>query len=611
MASTFFGLTIAYSGLNAYHAALNTTGHNISNVETKGYCRQYVEQTAADALRTFTNSGMLGSGVVVNGIEQMRDIYYDYKYWNNSAKLGEAETHEYYMLQIENYFKGNTTADTDNPAVADDFTDQFDSMFNALEEVAKNPSNTSYRNNFIHTAQCFAEYFNAAYTNLKKLQEDCNLELKSTVNQINSIAERLATLNKQINVIEGTGSKANDLRDKRALLIDELSAIVPVEVEELPIEDSNNPDRVTGLNNYYVKIGGQTLVYGDDYNTLLIKPRAAEDSVNQTDVVGLYDLEWSNGLEFNSNNERLGGRLKALFDIRDGNNKENFKGIVESVDEANNTITIGKDSLPEIYQNVYGINIADRGVITIKSGDLHYDNFQVNEDGSYTFHLTEGVSTVRAGMAGSAAEVGDSIDYMGIPYYMSQLNEFVRKFAETFNNIHEGNEDLNGNPVGYFFTGIDPVDGSELQFDEKIATGTDCYYRLTAGNFSVRDEYLKDSSLLATTGQIVEGVEQVDVLDKLFEMRKQKDFYNGGTTEEFLECILTDIALTTKTASTMSANYDNIGKIIEQQRMSVSGVDNDEEALNLVKFQNAYNLSAKMMTVMTEIYDRLILETGV
>lgn len=611
MASTFYGLTIAYSGLNAYQAALNTTGHNISNVETEGYCRQYVEQTAADPLRTYTNAGMLGGGVTVNGIEQMRDIYYDYKYWNNNAKLGEADTHYYYMLQIENYFKGSTTADMDNPAVADDFTALFSNMFNSLEEVAKNPSNTSYRNNFIHTAQSFAEYFNSVYGELQKLQEDCNLEIKSKVNQINSIAERIATLNKQINVIEGTGSKANDLRDKRALLVDELSKIVPVEIEEIPIKDSNNPDRVTGLNNYNVKIAGQTLVYGTEYNTLILTPRAVEDSVNQTDVVGLYDLEWSNGLEFNSNNEQLGGELKALFDIRDGNNKENFKGIIESVDVTKNTITIGKDSLPENYQNVYGINIPDQGVITVKSGDLHYDRFDINADGSYTFHLTEGVSTANTGMAGSAAEVGDSIDYMGIPYYMSQLNEFVRKFAETFNNIHEGNEDLNGNTVGYFFTGIDAVDGTELQFDEGVGSGTDCYYRLTAENFAVRDEYLKDSSRLATTGKISEGVEQVDVLEQLAAIRRQENFYNGGTTEEFLECIITDIALNTKTASTMSTNYDNIGKIIEQQRMSVSGVDNDEEALNLVKYQNAYNLSAKMMSIMTQIYNRLILETGV
>ena len=611
MASTFYGLNIAYSGLNVYQTALNITGHNISNVETEGYCRQYVEQSAGVPLRTFTDSGMIGSGVVANGVSQMRDLYYDFKYWSNNAKFGETETHEYYMLQIENYFKGNTTADIGQASEGDDFASLFANMFNALAEVEKSPGDASFRNNFINTAHSLTEYFNNTYYNLQRMQEDCNLEIQSKASEINSIAEQISNLNKQINVIEGTGTAANDLRDKRAVLIDQLSSIVPTVIEETPIVDSNNPERNTGMFTYSVKIAGQTLVNGYDYNTLIVKPRSDEDALNQTDMVGLYDLEWSNGLEFNSNNKQLGGELKALFDIRDGNNKENFKGRILSIDSSANTLTISKESVIGVYKEVYGVNIPERGTITIKNSDMSYDSFRINEDGSYTFHLDEKKNTVMPGMVGGNVSVGDEIDYMGIPYYMSQLNEFVRKFAETFNNIHTGNEDLNGNVVGNFFTGIDPVDGTELQLDEMPATGTDSYYRLTAGNVTIIDAYMKDPTKLATTGQIVEGVEQSDVLQKLYNIRNQADFYNGGTAGEFLECIITDIALDAKTAKTMSEKYDNIGKTIEQQRMSISGVDNDEEALNLVKFQNAYNLSAKMMSIMTEIYDRLILQTGV
>ena len=87
--------------------------------------------------------------------------------------------------------------------------------------------------------------------------------------------------------------------------------------------------------------------------------------------------------------------------------------------------------------------------------------------------------------------------------------------------------------------------------------------------------------------------------------------FRGCSSKEFLECVLADVALNSSNARTFSKNYDNITKSINNQRLSVSGVDNDEEALNLVKFQEAYNLSAKMIQVFTEIYDRLILQTGV
>ena len=88
MPSQFFGLNIAYSGLTASNAALNTTGNNISNVETEGYSRQKVTQQAYDALRTFTTYGCAGAGVDTIAIERIRDEFYDVKYGNNNASLG-------------------------------------------------------------------------------------------------------------------------------------------------------------------------------------------------------------------------------------------------------------------------------------------------------------------------------------------------------------------------------------------------------------------------------------------------------------------------------------------------------------------------------------------
>ena len=87
--------------------------------------------------------------------------------------------------------------------------------------------------------------------------------------------------------------------------------------------------------------------------------------------------------------------------------------------------------------------------------------------------------------------------------------------------------------------------------------------------------------------------------------------FRGGKSADFLQCLLSDISVDTQKAEIFTKNYENLNSAITNQRMSISSVDKDEEALNLVKFQNAYNLASKMVQVLQEMYDRLILETGV
>ena len=107
MPSQFFGLNIAYTGLLASNAALNTTSNNIANVQTEGYSRQQVTQQAANAIRVFQTYGCAGAGVETLTIERIRDQFYDSRYWVNNAKVGEYDQKQYYMEQVESYFDDN------------------------------------------------------------------------------------------------------------------------------------------------------------------------------------------------------------------------------------------------------------------------------------------------------------------------------------------------------------------------------------------------------------------------------------------------------------------------------------------------------------------------
>lgn len=613
MPSTFFGLTIATSGLNAYQVALNTTANNISNVQTEGYTRQVANRVASDSLRVYQKYGAVGTGVTTTSIKQVRNEYYDAKYWYNQSSVGLYETRLNYLQQIENYFIDDDTSKG--------FSTILNTMFNALDTLKNNASDVNIRQQFIGSAQNFATYFNSVSLGLTDIQESVNDEIKSTVMNINAIAEKIAILNKQINVIEIQGAYANELRDQRALLIDELSAIVPTEVFEVPVTDTNHPDEPTGATYYTVKIGGQLLVDTYDYNSLMCVSR--ENKVNQTDSDGLYDIKWEKtGNTFAAGASYMSGSLKALFDIRDGNNGENFSGAASVEDSMH--VRIDSPSINAIV----GITMPEEGTLHINGRDYNYVGFTYEEDAdgnitSYTFELEDALSTEeRAKVDGKSAAIGSAVDSMGVPYYMAQMNQFLRSFAVRFNDILKKGVDLKGDKTDYyaFFTGEDTVTGEEYVFDGLDENGNpvkgsaaDSYYKLTAGNICVSNICVKNPELLATTVDITGkgGVDAYDLVEDLAKLKSDVVLYRGGTADGFLKCMIADISIDTQESKIFSQNYANIASTIESQRMSISGVDEDEEALDLIKFQNAYNLSSKMISVMAEVYDRLILETGV
>ncbi|MBO4890165.1 MAG: flagellar hook-associated protein FlgK, partial [Lachnospiraceae bacterium] len=178
--SQFFGLNIGYTGLQAANAALNVTGNNISNVETKGYTRQEATQAAADALRTNTSYGMAGAGVDTKSIDQIRNEYYDLKYWQNNANKGIYEIKQQYYRQIEDYF-----TDTDDVM---GFNAVFSDMFDALDEVYKSAGDDTRKAAFLSQCKSLTEYFNNMHTSLQNIQVDLNNEIQNKVNEINSIA---------------------------------------------------------------------------------------------------------------------------------------------------------------------------------------------------------------------------------------------------------------------------------------------------------------------------------------------------------------------------------------------------------------------------------------
>lgn len=618
--SQFFGLNIGYTGLQAANAALNVTGNNISNVETKGYTRQEASQVAADALRTNTSYGMAGAGVDTKSIDQIRNAYFDLKYWQNNASKGIYEIKQQYYRTIEDYF-----TDTED---VQGFNKVFSDMFDALDEVYKSSGDDTKKAAFLSQCKSLTEYFNNMHTSLQRLQIDANNEIENKVNEINSLASEIATINKQINTIEVNHVKANELRDKRNLLIDQLSNIVDVKVTEVPIYTTEGGSEESGIYRYIVDIaGGQNLVNSYEYSTLECVAREGDEKVNQSDADGLYDI-YLTGIPLNLYGGSLGGQLKGLIEVRDGNNGENFSAKGAFVDTTTNSVTVTIDPSNPNYDFLTDMNKVTmnmEGTIVVGNVEVKYEEWVYDHDKKqYTFLAKPGSPDLTP-LKGKDCYIGVNIDYQGIPYYQAQMNEWVRSFAQAMNKIELSAQDEYGKQAQVLFTSgsdenkfnsYDYETGYDLPVSNKITSfkpGTDNYLQLTAGSFNINTDMVRDVNLFGTTKDITQGQDAQDITLELSKVRvdKTKMKYRGCSSEEFLQCITSDVALGASSANNFYSNFDKISRAIVAQRTSVSGVDNDEEALNLVKFQEAYNLSSKMIQVMTEIYDRLILQTGV
>lgn len=614
--SQFFGLNIGYTGLQAANAALNVTGNNISNVDTKGYTRQEAIQQAADALRTNTSYGMAGSGVDTVAIDQIRNQYYDLKHWQNNASLGVYEIKQQYYRQIEDYF-----TDTDN---VQGFNAIYSDLFASLDEVYKSSGDDTKKASFLSECKTLAEYFNNMSVSLSRLQTDANDEIKNKVNEINSIASEIATLNKQINNIEVMGTRANELRDKRNLLVDQLSMVVDVQVKEVPIYTTAGGDEESGIYRYIVDIaGGQNLVNCYEYSTVTCESRTAEQKVNQSDVDGLYDI-YINGITLNLYGGSLGGELKGLLEIRDGNNGEYFNEKAQNVTATDTSVTVVIDPTNTNYDFLTDMNkstLCAAGTLQLGNKMFEYESWEYDASTkTYTFNLKPGQNA--GSYNGYDIKIGTGLDYQGIPYYQAQMNEWVRSFSQAMNKIELTAQDVYGNPAEVIFTcGVnDNLKYNDYDYGTGCDVGTTTtnsrknnYLQLTALNFSVNRDTIADVGKFGTTNDITKGQDAQDITLELEKVQtdKTKMKFRGCSSGEFLQCLTADVALGASSANNFYNNFDKISKAIVNQRTSVSGVDNDEEALNLVKFQEAYNLSSKMIQVMTEVYDRLILNTGV
>lgn len=301
MGSTFYGFEIGKSGLAASQHALNVTGNNIANADTKGYTRQRLNVSSIAAVmslqRLASTEVAVGGGVRINSVEQVRDAFLDRQFREENSKTQYLDTLTTGLDDLQTMF--DVLADTNIKETLSEFLASF-------QDFTNNATDYEVRAQVRSKAMELTQSFNYYYAKLLDQQSVYNEQVSATVDKINEIADSIGHLNESIIAYEITGQPANDLRDQRNLLLDELSGLVDLTYSQ---------DSVNGLT---IEIDGRVLVNKGAVNHLTTTQTGANPLNGVND---LHVVVWeSDGVAVNVN----GGSLKGLLQLRDGATQDEY-----------------------------------------------------------------------------------------------------------------------------------------------------------------------------------------------------------------------------------------------------------------------------------------------
>ncbi len=313
MRSTFLGFEISRSGVLVSQKQLDITAHNISNAETAGYTRERVTTAAIDPYNCAVKLPMISGGLVGEGVnsitvEQIRSAYLDSQYRMMNIEKGYWDTKAQGLGYVENLFDELSEGGMVNNLL--DF-------YQSLHVEHTNTVDKDIRTNMRSEAIKFTETMNYYFDRLCEYQRNQDDQVALQVKEINDMTSYIAALNKEIYSFELHGETANDLRDKRNLLLDHLSNVIDINYNYSP------EGKLT------VFLGSDTLIDNDTANALKV---VANDTMNP--VTGVADLSTVKWAATDTNATISSGKLKGIMDLRDGNTAENM-GVPRIIDTLN------------------------------------------------------------------------------------------------------------------------------------------------------------------------------------------------------------------------------------------------------------------------------------
>ena len=646
MGSSLFN--IGLTGLNAAQAGLVTTSHNIANAGTAGYSRQSTVQSTNPAM--FTGSGFFGEGTRVDTVKRAYNAFLNNQVLSADTKFNEYDTYSTEISQIDNMLADTTVG----------LSPALQSFFSGVQEVAANPSSIPARQSMISTAQGLASRLNNLSQRLDDVRSGIETQISDTVSTISTYAKDIADINNKIMIAQQAGSAqpANDLLDQRDQLVQELNKLVRV---------STNVDSDGAMS---VFIGtGQPLVVGSNPTTLKALPSTADPSRVDANIItqngGTIAIP-----ESLLGGGKLGGLLSMRSGALDAAQNQLgliAVGISTAVNAQN---ALGQDLNGNLGGDVFtrpsvGVTRYANASTAFPTVDYSDVSKLTGDDYKLTFTDTVGsytLSRVSDGTAVTAADVGLSIapaaaSSVGDSFLIQPTRYAAGNFGVTLSDtrmiaaaapitaaVSKGNlgsatitapvvsstadlasfgtaaaplkltyaaGSLTGFPASLPVT-YTPLNGSPIALAAPVASvpyTSGMTISVGGVSFSMSGAVQDNDSF--TVGPNTGGVSDSRNAVLLGKLQTTKALLsaNGQPSATYQSVYSQLVSTIGNKAREVSVNRDAQQSLVDQAtsaQQSVAGVNLDEEAANLIRYQQAYQAAGKVMSIASKLFEQVL-----
>lgn len=632
--SLWSSLYVGTSGLQTSHNALNTVAHNLTNADTEGYTRQQVEQSdklymTISKTASAVSPQQSGLGVSYSNVKQIRDYFLDRTFRKESGRSMFYEVSRDTLLEVEDQL-GEMNGEA--------FQTQLSDLWTAVQELSKDPCSSVTQSTLIQEASEFLTRAQSVYSGLSGYQDNLNLQVKQQVEKINEYGQKILDLNDQIRAIEmGKIEHANDLKDQRNLILDELSKLVDITYD------------TDTFGNVYVQIEGEDFVKGStcypiglDVNSVTgfytpfwpqnanVLPGSDEfpngkgmlittDGVLKKDITqnGLTTLKTKtfnieNALVFNLNREvssELGtdiGGVKAMLLAR-GDHRATYADIAGGdYDKVSQSVLMNVQA--EFDQLIHNTMVAINDVLADAAGRTTFSTgttatpmvTATDADGNavnlsaFTYTDDSGNTTIKAIAVNPD---GYLTNEEGIPFEI-----FEKIGGKGYTKLHlSGLTDGEGNAL---------PDGDYWVYEKESYDPEEIYTLYSLSNTQMNQELMQSPAKLGF--RLEDGSEDLNTMAKLKAVFTDEiHTLNPNVLKQvsvlgYYDDLVSQVANSSYVYNAIFENQDNTVSAAESARDQIHAVSSDEELSNMIKFQSAYNASSRFINVVDEMLEHLL-----